>query len=44
MDPSQAVLCPLEFLNSLETTGIPPHNMELKVGLAIMLLRNLDPP
>jgi ATP-dependent DNA helicase PIF1 len=44
MDSSQAVLCPLEFLNSLELTGIPPNNLELKVGVAIMLLRNLDPP
>jgi ATP-dependent DNA helicase PIF1 len=44
VDPSQALLCPLEFLNSLETTGIPPHKLELKVGVAIMLIRNLDPP
>jgi hypothetical protein len=44
MDPSQAVLYPVEFLNSLEPTGIPPHSLELKIRVSIMLLWNFDPP
>jgi len=38
MDHSQALLYPVEFLNSLEHTGIPPRKLELKVGVPIILL------
>ncbi|XP_058747934.1 uncharacterized protein LOC131620787 [Vicia villosa] len=31
-----------EFLNALKTSGLPNHSIRLKVGVTIMLMRNLD--
>ncbi|VVC45795.1 DNA helicase Pif1-like, partial [Cinara cedri] len=42
-DDSEAVNFPTECLNSLDLPGMPPHNLQLKVGSAIILLRNLNP-
>lgn len=35
---------PVEFLNSLELSGVPSHKLKLKVGVPVMLMRNLDAP
>jgi hypothetical protein len=41
MDPQQAGQYPTEFLNSLDFSGVPPHELHLQVGCPIILLRNL---
>jgi hypothetical protein len=33
---------PIEYLNSLLFSGLPPHKLRLKIGCIVMLLRNLD--
>jgi ATP-dependent DNA helicase PIF1 len=35
-------LYPVEFLNILQFSGIANHELELKVGVPILLLRNLN--
>ncbi|XP_074356514.1 uncharacterized protein LOC141696244 [Apium graveolens] len=31
---------PIEYLNSLNVAGMPPHDLKLKVGVVVMLMRN----
>ncbi|GBP36689.1 ATP-dependent DNA helicase PIF6 [Eumeta japonica] len=35
---------PVEFLNSLELSGVPSHKLELKASVPVLLMRNLDAP
>jgi ATP-dependent DNA helicase PIF1 len=43
VDAAQARLFPDEFLHSLDVSGMPPHDLNLKVGYQVMLLRNIAP-
>jgi ATP-dependent DNA helicase PIF1 len=43
-DATEAVNYPTEFLSLLDLPGMPPHNLQLKVGSPVILLRNLNPP
>ena len=40
----EVVYYPIEFLNSIKLPGLPDQMIELKVGIPIILLRNVDPP
>jgi len=33
---------PTEFLNSLELSGLPPPNLQLKIGSVIIMLQNTN--
>ena len=41
---ADAVQYPTEFLNSIQTSDLQVHNLILKVGSPIMLMRNIDAP
>ena len=34
---------PVELLNSVENGLLPPHILDLKIGSALMVIRNIDP-
>jgi len=44
MNQDEVVNYPTEFLNSLDLPGMPPHILTLKIGVPIILLRNINPP
>ena len=37
------LMYPVEYLNSITCSGLPLHNLQLKVGCPVMILRNLNP-
>jgi hypothetical protein len=41
-DEEAAALFPVEFLNNLNVSGLPPHRLNLKLNCPMILLRNLD--
>ena len=41
-DPEESVHFPTEYINSLTPSGMPPHELKLKLGATVMLLRNLN--
>lgn len=41
-DPEDAADFPIEFIHSLHPAGLPAHDLSLKVGAIVVLLRNLD--
>ncbi|GFO18405.1 ATP-dependent DNA helicase pif1 [Plakobranchus ocellatus] len=44
MDNGQSVQFPVEFLNSIEISELPPHCLQLKIGTPVLLMRSLKPP
>lgn len=44
LDQSEVGNFPIEFLNSLDVPGLPSHTVNLKIGVPIILLRNINQP
>ena len=40
---AQQASFPMEFLNTFTITGLPPHLLNLKIGLPVILIRNVNP-
>ncbi|PAA80832.1 hypothetical protein BOX15_Mlig019542g1 [Macrostomum lignano] len=43
-DDTAATNFPPELLNRLDPSGLPHHRLELKAGMPVMMMRNIDPP
>ena len=44
VEAEEAVNYPTEFLNSLDLPRMPPHVLQLKIGVPIIMLRNINQP
>jgi len=44
MNQSKIVIYPTEFLNSLDLPGMPLHILTFKIGVPVILFRNINPP
>jgi len=44
MKQDEVINYPTEFLNSLDSPGMPSHTLTLKIGVPIILLRNINSP
>ncbi|GBO03318.1 hypothetical protein AVEN_42485-1 [Araneus ventricosus] len=42
MDNEQVTSYPVEFLDSLEMSGVPRHKLRLKIGVPVLSMRNLN--
>lgn len=42
-DEEESVLYPVEYLNTINASGLPLSELTLKVGCPVMILRNLNP-
>lgn len=43
-DAGDAANYPMEFLNALNPAGAPPHELDLRIGSVLMIVRNIDKP
>ncbi|XP_071057338.1 uncharacterized protein [Onthophagus taurus] len=41
-EPGDEFHVPLDYLNSVKSSSLPPHELRVKAGVVVMLLRNLD--
>jgi len=41
-DKNKQFSVPLEFLHTLEPSGLPPHVLNLKIGCVVIVVRNID--
>ncbi|CEP07156.1 hypothetical protein [Parasitella parasitica] len=43
MDENQAMEVPVRVLNLIQNGSLPPHQLHLKIGSPIIIIRNIDP-